>query len=160
MNLDWLGYRFRNKSDWFGINFNPKLWPGYHPASIRYWYSIGMHIPSVIVANIRSPRHDWPLNDKSWNVAYRSNSITLSQCNCITREHFAVAQLCGSYMHSACSTVVAVEAEAGSRVVRQRREFQQPWVLWHACCRPGVREWARLVPVEYQRVGVQGHEGI
>ena len=28
MNSDCLGYRFRNKSDWFGINFNPKLLPG------------------------------------------------------------------------------------------------------------------------------------
>ena len=25
MGSDRLGYRFRNKSDWFGINFNPKL---------------------------------------------------------------------------------------------------------------------------------------
>ena len=28
MSSDWLGYRFRNKSDGFGINFNPKLLPG------------------------------------------------------------------------------------------------------------------------------------
>ena len=28
MGSDWLGYRFRNKSDWFGINFNTKLLPG------------------------------------------------------------------------------------------------------------------------------------
>ena len=33
---DWLGYRFRNKSDWFGINFNPKLLPG--QISIIYWF--------------------------------------------------------------------------------------------------------------------------
>ena len=28
MSTDWRGNRFRNKSDWFGINFNPKLLPG------------------------------------------------------------------------------------------------------------------------------------
>ena len=28
MNSDGLGYKFRNKSDWFRINFNPKLLPG------------------------------------------------------------------------------------------------------------------------------------
>ena len=24
----WCGYKFRNNSDWFGMNFNPKLLPG------------------------------------------------------------------------------------------------------------------------------------
>ena len=28
MNSDWLGYRIRNKSDWFQIHFDPKLLPG------------------------------------------------------------------------------------------------------------------------------------
>ena len=28
---DWLGYKFQNKSDWFGINFNPKFLPGNPP---------------------------------------------------------------------------------------------------------------------------------
>ena len=28
MSSDWRGNRFRNKSDWFGMNFNPKFSPG------------------------------------------------------------------------------------------------------------------------------------
>ena len=28
MSSDEFGYRFRNKSDWFGMNFNPKLLSG------------------------------------------------------------------------------------------------------------------------------------
>ena len=28
MSSDWLRYRFWSKSDWSGINFNPKLLPG------------------------------------------------------------------------------------------------------------------------------------
>ena len=28
MSSDWRGYTFRNKSYWFGMNFNPKLLPG------------------------------------------------------------------------------------------------------------------------------------
>ena len=28
MSSDWRGNRFRNKSDWFGMNFNPNLLPG------------------------------------------------------------------------------------------------------------------------------------
>ena len=28
MSSEWRGHRFRNKSDWFGMNFNPKLLPG------------------------------------------------------------------------------------------------------------------------------------
>ena len=28
MSSDWRGNKFRNKSDWFGMNFNPKLLPG------------------------------------------------------------------------------------------------------------------------------------
>ena len=35
MSSDWRGNRFRNKFDWFGMNFNPKLLPG--KASICYW---------------------------------------------------------------------------------------------------------------------------
>ena len=29
MSSNWRGNRFRNKSDWFGMNFNPKLLPGH-----------------------------------------------------------------------------------------------------------------------------------
>ena len=34
MSSDWRGNRFRNKSDWFGMNVNPKLLPG---NSSQHW---------------------------------------------------------------------------------------------------------------------------
>ena len=36
MSLDWRGNRFRNESDWFGMNFNPKLYQGIKRYVNRY----------------------------------------------------------------------------------------------------------------------------
>ena len=44
ISSDWRGNRFRNKSDWFGINFNPKLLPGINNRLMGLPFFLSWHV--------------------------------------------------------------------------------------------------------------------